>query len=197
MNISKKGLAFIVDKETGGRAYYEKFLKHPTWPGLQSGVTIGVGYDLGYNTKEQFRKDWTEYLDSDELEVLSGFCGITGRAINLSSIRDIVVPWSFAVSVFNESTVPRFYRQLLSVYPEADRLPPDAAAALLSLVFNRGTALKGDRRTEMVEIQAALKGGNLGEIPDLLRSMKRLWPETAGLRIRRDDEAALFEKAIA
>ena len=197
MNISAKGLAFIVDKETGGKGYYEKFLKHPTWPGLQSGVTIGVGYDLGYNTKEQFRKDWTEYLDCDEVEALSSFCGITGRAINLSSIRDITIPWAFAVSVFNETTVPRFYRQLLAVYPEAEKLPPDAAAALLSLVFNRGTALKGDRRVEMAEIQSALKQGNLEEIPDLLRSMKRLWPETAGLRIRRDDEASLFEAAIA
>ena len=197
MNISAKGLAFIVDKETGGKGYYEKFLKHPTWPGLQSGVTIGVGYDLGYNTKEQFRKDWAEYLDCDELEVLSGFCGVTGRAISLSSIRDITIPWAFAVSVFNETTVPRFYRQLLAVYPEAEKLHPDAASALLSLVFNRGTALKGDRRVEMADIQSALKQGNLEEIPDLLRSMKRLWPETAGLRIRRDDEASLFEAAIA
>ena len=49
----------------------------------------------------------------------------------------------------------------------------------------------------MADIQLALKQGNLEEIPDLLRSMKRLWPETAGLRIRRDDEASLFEAAIA
>jgi GH24 family phage-related lysozyme (muramidase) len=86
---------------------------------------------------------------------------------------------------------------MLRAYPQADTLPPDAAAALLSLVFNRGAALGGSTRVEMANIKAHLQSGNLAEIPTELKRMKRLWPDTAGLRNRRDDEAELFESALA
>lgn len=100
------------------------------------------------------------------------------------------------VDVFENITVPKFYLQMLRIYPQAESLPRDAQAALVSLVFNRGTALAGDRRSEMLGIQNALRDGRTHDVPDLLRSMKRLWPDTKGLQRRRDAEAALFEEAI-
>jgi GH24 family phage-related lysozyme (muramidase) len=75
-------------------------------------------------------------------------------------------------------------------------LPGDCAAALVSLVFNRGTSLSGDRRREMSNIQALLRTGNLKEIPNQFREMKRLWPQTEGLRSRRIQEADLFEGGL-
>src|SRR5438067_11642326 len=30
------------------------------WPGGESGVTIGIGYDLGFATSEQFKADWSD-----------------------------------------------------------------------------------------------------------------------------------------
>jgi GH24 family phage-related lysozyme (muramidase) len=48
----------------------------------------------------------------------------------------------------------------------------------------------------MLGIQNALRDGRTHDVPDLLRSMKRLWPDTKGLQRRRDAEAALFEEAI-
>jgi len=91
--------------------------------------------------------------------------------------------------------VPKFYAQMLRIYPQAETLKPEQTAALLSLVFNRGASLSGPRRVEMVEIKAALANGDFDAIPDLLREMKRLWPDTRGLRLRRDREAELFETA--
>jgi GH24 family phage-related lysozyme (muramidase) len=77
-----------------------------------------------------------------------------------------------------------------------DEMPGDCAAALVSLVFNRGPDLTGDRRKEMAEIQGLLRVGELKQIPDAIRSMQRLWPDTAGLRRRRREEADLFEAGL-
>jgi len=49
----------------------------------------------------------------------------------------------------------------------------------------------------MSDIKACLINKQYSDIPELLRKMKRLWPDTAGLRKRRDAEAALFEQAYA
>ena len=42
---------------TGEQAYTKKYRK-PVWPKGQSGVTIGIGYDVGYASKPQLRADW-------------------------------------------------------------------------------------------------------------------------------------------
>jgi hypothetical protein len=199
MNLSEKGLKFIVDQETGGKAYYEKCLKKPTWPGVESGVTIGVGWDCGYNTVSQLRGDWGSLLTQEDVGSLEECCGLKGRAAMtvLPSVKDIEIPWEAAVEVFNKHTVPRFYLTMLRTYPQAEALHPDAASALLSLIFNRGGSLNGERRIEMSDIKACLINKKYSDIPNLFRKMKRLWPDTAGLRKRRDAEAELFEQAYA
>jgi hypothetical protein len=198
MNVSEKGLKFIIDAETGGEAYYNKKLKRPSWPGASSGVTIGAGYDLGYNTVSQLCEDWDGNLDGDHIEDLKQVCGIKGAPANelAKGLSHIEVPWESAVAVFNKRTVPRFYAQMLRVYPEAATIDSDAACALLSLVFNRGSSLNGERRKEMADIQAALKKNDLPAIVGLLREQKRLWPDSKGLRNRRDAEADFFHAAI-
>jgi len=81
-------------------------------------------------------------------------------------------------------------------------LPADAFGALVSLVFNRGTDLDGDRRIEMRQIRSAIDTGNPGplllqRIAAELRKMKRLWhnnPDSDGdLVDRREAEAKLVE----
>lgn len=199
MNISEKGLKFIIDQETGGEEYYNKFLKHPSWPGVYSGITIGIGWDCGYNTEDDLRYNWGSLLPNNVIRILSAYCGKKGAeaTLHLKDLRDVVIPWEAAVEVFNKYTVPRFYKQMLKVYPQAEYIHPDAASALLSLVFNRGSSLDGERRIEMSDIKAALIRKDYSAIPDLFRSMKRLWPTTAGLRNRRDAEANLFQQAYA
>lgn len=81
--------------------------------------------------------------------------------------------------------------------PAAVNLPPDAQAALFSLVFNRGTATRGERRVEMAQIAQVISAGQPEKVPFLIRSMKRLWPQGSGLVRRREDEAKLWESAFA
>jgi Arc/MetJ-type ribon-helix-helix transcriptional regulator len=55
---------------------------------------------------------------------------------------------------------------------------------------------EADRRKEMRDIRDAIAEGRFADIPDALRSMKRLWPEGNGLRDRREREARLFEEGL-
>jgi hypothetical protein len=194
MNLNSNGLRFIIEQETGGEDEYNK---HPEWPGEASGITIGIGYDCGYNDALTVSRDWSGRVDRIDLARLVAVAGIKGAEAHakLPFLKDMTIPWSAALDVFKEVTVPKFYAQMLRIYPQADDIAPDQTAALLSLVFNRGASLSGPRRVEMVEIKAALANGDMKAIPDLFRDMKRLWPDTRGLRLRRDREATLFETA--
>ena len=202
MNISDAGLKLIIDFEVGGgEEYYRKFLQSPTWPGEQSGVTIGIGYDLGYTTSQQFSEAWEELLPESDYLALTAALGVKANAARellhaSPTMRSIVVLWQKAVEVFQKNTLPMFYLRMLRIYPQAEDLPDEARDALISLVFNRGTALAGDRRSEMLGIQNAMRDRRFYDVPELIRSMKRLWPNTKGLQRRRDAEAALFEKAL-
>lgn len=42
-----RAVAFIGREEVGSRELYDRMVCRPAWPGGPSGVTIGVGYDLG------------------------------------------------------------------------------------------------------------------------------------------------------
>ncbi len=41
--LAVNGVAFIAREETGGLAYYQAVTRWPHFPGLSSGITIGVG----------------------------------------------------------------------------------------------------------------------------------------------------------
>ena len=195
MNLSPRGIAKIIDWETGGERYYDR---HPEWPGEASGITIGVGWDLGHTHAGETTRAWSPHVDKATLEILVALSGHRGEAaqVRLPHVRHLVIPWDAALAVFQDVTIPTWYLRTLRIYPQVDELPGDCAAALVSLVFNRGPNLTGDRRREMAEIQRLLRVGELGGVPDQLRAMKRLWPDTKGLRRRRDEEAELFEAGL-
>ena len=192
----------LLDFEVGGgEPYYKKFLSRPTWPGEASGVTIGIGWDCGYNSPEQFDEAWQNLLADDNAAQLRAAVGIKGTAARdflhaNADLRDVEIPWEKALDVFERITVPRFYLATLRTYPQTLNLPPEARDALISLIFNRGTSLTGDRRAEMHGILVALRDGRAHDVPDLILSMRRLWPNTKGLQRRREAEAALFASAV-
>ena len=194
-NLSTKGIQAIIKWETGGESYYDK---NPEWPGEQSGVTIGVGWDLGHTSATETSRAWAPHLNAATLALLVSVSGRKGEAAKdaLPHVRHLVIPWMSALAVFENVTIPVWYMKTLRIYPQVVDLPGDCAAALVSLCFNRGTSLSGDRRREMSNIQALLRTGNLKEIPKQFREMKRLWPKTEGLRRRRDEEAELFESGL-
>lgn len=196
--LSDRALKLILDHEVGGgESYYNKALKRPCYPGGASGVTIGVGYDLGYNTLTQFTSDWLDNIDSDDFNRLKNHLGKKSSAAKsaIPSVRDIEVPWSAALEVFKQSTLPRFINETLKAFPGADKLHPDAFGALVSIVFNRGASISGDSRREMLNIRNLISSKNYKQIAREIRSMKRLWVGKGldGLLRRRDEEASIVE----
>ena len=205
--LSKKSLDLILEFEVGGgENYYNKFLKNPAWPEGQSGVTIGVGYDLGYVNKAEFSEDWKD-LPKETFDRLYKVVGIKGyNAKNLiRGLKDITIPWDLALKVFNNKTVTKFYNLTRETFPNFDNLPEDAKGGLVSLVFNRGNALEGDRRREMKLIRDGMKLVStfdqkaLTFIANQIRNMKRIWIGGSiekGMSRRRDAEAKLIEESL-
>jgi hypothetical protein len=195
MNLSQRGIKSIIAWETGGQAEYDP---QPEWPGESSGVTIGIGWDLGMTPATETARAWAPHLPASTLAALVGVSGRTGEAAQtvLPYVRHLTIPWAAAMAVFEDVTLPTWYLRTLRIYPQAEELPGDCTAALVSLVFNRGASLTGERRREMCNIQALLKTGNLKEIPSQFREMARLWPNSKGLRRRRGEEAELFQSGM-
>ena len=205
--LSKKSLDLILEFEVGGgENYYNKFLKNPSWPGEQSGVTIGVGYDLGYVNKAEFTNDWKELpqKDFDRLYKVVGIKGISAKDL-IRGLKDISIPWDLSLKVFMNKTVTKFYNLTRETFPNFDNLPEDAKGGLVSLVFNRGNALEGDRRREMKLIRDGMKLVStfdqkaLTFIANQIRNMKRIWVGGSiekGMSRRRDAEAKLIEESL-
>ncbi len=196
-SLSPKALDLILKYEVGGgETYYNKLLAKPTWPAGASGVTIGIGYDLGYNSLSQFKKDWGDKLSAEDFERLSHCLGAKGIAAKslIPQVKNIYIPWNIAFQVFNDSTINRWANEVIRIYPEADKLHPDAFGALVSLVFNRGTSLIGESRKEMLAIRQLVLDKDYQGIADEIQKMKRLWVGKGlnGLLLRRDEEAALI-----
>jgi GH24 family phage-related lysozyme (muramidase) len=99
-----------------------------------------------------------------------------------------------ALDVFQRVTVPRFSDLTARTYPGLDQLHPDAAGAIVSLVYNRGASLTGDRRREMAALKPLVAAKDYQGIASRIRAMKRLWPAAKGLRLRREAEAGLVER---
>lgn len=207
MNISKKSLDLILEFEVGGgENYYNKFLKNPTWPGEQSGVTIGVGYDCGYVNKTEFSNDWKD-LPQEDFNKLYKIVGIKGVAAKdlIKTLKGINISWELALKVFMNKTITKFYDLTQKTFPNFDKLPENAQGGLISLVFNRGNSLDGDRRKEMKAIYNIMNKNqtftqqHLSEIAQQIRNMKRIWIGGSiekGMSRRRDAEAKLIENSI-
>jgi GH24 family phage-related lysozyme (muramidase) len=170
------------------------------WPGGSSGVTIGIGYDLGYVTVDQFESDWGPYLSGDALQRLKSAIGKTGISAKnrAPQFSDIKIKSQDANSVFINRTLPLHALRTEQAFPGVTELPGDAQGALLSLAYNRGTSMEGERRSEMRAIRDAVPKKDLQEIANQLRSMKRLWVGKGldGLIRRREAEARLVESCI-
>lgn len=204
VQLSERALALIIDAESNGQP--------SQWPGGDSGITIGFGYDLGYQTVDRFRGDWGAQLPAPHVDLLSTAIGLRGArarsaAPNFAQIR---IPRNAAEVVFQRCSVPRMRAEALRTFPGILDLPIDAQGALVSLVFNRGTDMGDpadpqDRRAEMRQIRTTVGNPSLPmdeklrNISASLRSMKRLWEGKGlgGLLRRREDEARLVESCLA
>lgn len=199
LECSRASLELIVRFEVGSRQRYQRELQRPTWPGGQSGVTIGIGYDLGMIAKSQITSDWEIHLDEPGLAALLAVQGVAGPAAKrlAQGLSQVVIPLKAAEEVFYLKTLPQFAARTRDAFPGVDKLPADAQGMLLSLVYNRGTAMSGERRREMAAIARLLRVAepDLDAIAGQFEAMKRLWPDMKGLRDRRQREADVIRAA--
>lgn len=201
MRSSPAAFDLIIREEVSSQATYEKLYRRPEWPGEASGPTVGIGYDLGQTDVATIRADWRGRVSEAMLLEMLACSGRTGAAgqVRTRECRSLIdVPWNIALAVHKERVIPRWESRLAANLPNTDKLSGDCFGALLSLIFNRGTSFgkDGDRYKEMRAIKAHMATSAFDRIPAELRSMKRLWPNSKGLRDRRDREAALFERGL-
>ena len=195
---SANALALIVDAEG---------VDQPgQFPGGSSGISLGHGYDLSAETREELIRDWSPFLTAGELGSLVAVCGKSGSAAAAvaPALRNIRVSKEASDHVFITASLPKYVQLTRLVYPTAFSLPLDACGALVSLIYNRGSRVAdmhpGDR-LEMRCIRSILadgvQQGDLALIAKQLRAMKRLWEGKglAGLITRRETEACLVEQA--
>jgi len=202
MNSSKPSnntLSLLLQYEVGGgKSYYEKYLSKFTWPGGASGPTIAIGVDCAYYTETELAKIF-DFLPSNQLSQIqeaSGKTGARGKEYT-KKLRafGININWEQALTIFNTLTWPKFSKLAEKTFPGLSDLHPDAYGAVVSLVFNRGTSLKGDSRREMVNIKNLIPKKDYKKIAKEFRSMKRIWLGKGldGLLDRRESEAKLIE----
>lgn len=194
--LTPEGFDLIVRFEAGGRALYERRYQRPIWPGRVSGVTIGIGYDLGHAARPTILADWQPHPQRDELPAASGITGPAARPVALA-MRHVITPYPLAEHVFSCTSVIAYWRKTRRAFGGTafDALPPHARDALVSLVYNRGTGMKGDARAEMRAIRdQCVPARDVRCIATQIRAMKRVWRGTdieAGMAARRDAEADL------
>jgi peptidoglycan hydrolase-like protein with peptidoglycan-binding domain len=199
-DIPTRAVAFIAREEVGDRNQYDA-ASRPTWPGGASGVTIGVGYDLGYQS--DFDADWSDLLTPEQVAALRPCLGLKGAAASaaIAALAGISIPWRAAWTAFIRRTLPQEVSKTRNTFV-GHTMAPLCFGVLVSLVYNRGAGMTdsqqhpGDRQ-EMRDIRDAVAAGRLQDIPAALRRMKRLWPDTSGLVARREREAQLFEQGLA
>lgn len=203
-NDSKNYLNFdwtpIINWESGGKSYYEKYLNRFTYPGGQSGPTIMIGVDCAYYKKEEL-KDIFKFLPSDDIKLILGCIGKTGPSAKdyIKKLSHIKISWENSEKVFYDTILPKFYNLTLKIWPSVESLCPNAQVALTSIVFNRGASLKGSSRIEMLEIKNLVPQKNYKAISDQILKMKRLWvgKNMDGLLKRRDEESKLVLSCLS
>ena len=194
--LTAAGVTFIARAEVSGPREYRRRYKNPVWPSAQSGITIGIGYDLRFVNRPDFEADWRGRIPESAIERLSRVLGTRGSNEALASVRSIEIPLPVAMSVFLERTLPAFVTDTRAAYPQFDTLTPACRTALVSLVYNRGPLLIDrdplrQERREMRAIRDLLAAGNVTAVAAQFESMTRLWT-LAGLIQRRHDEAKLW-----
>jgi peptidoglycan hydrolase-like protein with peptidoglycan-binding domain len=203
--LTAAGVTFIGREEVSSAQAYRRQHARPEWPGVEAGITIGIGYDLRFVDGPALKADWGDRLPAAALERLAAVTQKLGSREMAAQLADVQIPLFDAIEVFARRSLPRFLASARSIYPRIDELSAAQRSALVSLVYNRGSALddKPDdplqRRREMREIQTLLANEKDDAVAGQIDSMARIWdPDKApGLIARRHREATLWRSGFA
>ena len=192
----------IICCEVASPAVYQKKYRRPLVPGDTSGVTVGVGYDLRFANEYRLEQDWPELSKDDRAKLAKalGKYGDDARKV-LTPVASVDIPWAQAKEQFF-AFLPYPTKQTEDAFPNCEDLHGDSFGALVSLVYNRGPqiARNSKKRHEMWVIQQLMIAKQFDKIPAQFRAMEAQWkdkPDARGLVIRREAEAALFERGLA
>lgn len=197
---SPAAAAMIIRWEVTSPAMYTKRYQGIICPGGASGPTIGIGYDLGHQTRGDIAKAWAFHPDVAILMQGSGIIGEAPCAAFRAKYRTVYVLYDDARRVFIESTLPVYEAGARRALSDGwALLPPDAQGSNVSLGYNRGWSMSGERNREKRAIRSdCVPKGDLPCNALQLRAMCRIWagtPNAKGLCARRNDEAKLLENA--
>ena len=200
--ISKKAIDLIIKHEIGGRDVYSKKYERPTWAGGESGITIGIGADLGYMTEKEFLKVWSPNLNLNFVNALRPVVGLKGqqaKSMLKGELMNVRVPFNVAYEVFVKYDIPKYLAKTKAIYPLLETLNEDTQGALVSMVYNRGNKLEGDSRAEMRAIVDLIAKQDYDGIAEQIEKSKRLWEGKGldGLVVRRESEADLVRDSMA
>ena len=200
--ISRKAVDLIIQQEIGGRAIYERRYQKPTWAGGESGITIGIGADLGYMNEKEFLAVWSPNLNLNFINALRPVIGLKGqqaKSMLKGEILNVKVPYNVAYEVFVKYDIPKYWLRTKAIYPQLETLNEDTQGALVSMVYNRGAKIEGDSRKEMKAIVDLVAKQDYEGIAEQIEMSKRLWEGRGldGLVVRREAEADLIRDSIA
>jgi hypothetical protein len=183
-------IKLITRWEVSGVSTYNRKWQGVVWPGGSSGPTWGIGYDGGHQTTLDIVRDWKAHPSRTQLKTASGVIGVAAKQ-RLGEWGAVRTPYPYAAEVFATASLPAYRdsaRRALG--PNFDTLPVGAQCALVSMGYNRGWQMTGERRRELRTIRdECMKDNDVRCIAEQIRASKRLWPDSRGLRDRRDDEA--------
>lgn len=200
--LSQRALDMIVEFSVTSRQVYDDRYRRPTWPGGDSGIVIGIGYDLGEASKPLLKSDWAGSLAAETIAALEPAAGVKAGAAaalvgTLAAVVDVA--WEAAIAVHGGKVIPRLTDAVVRALPNCRMLSPDCLGALVSLSRDRGVTYQqaGDRFTEMRAIREHMTALHFSRIAGEIRAMKRLSPDHAAFTDRREREAKFFEDGLA
>jgi peptidoglycan hydrolase-like protein with peptidoglycan-binding domain len=197
--ITAAGMTFIAREEVSDGTTYRRRFQRPCLPPPPSGITIGIGYDCRFVDRAQLEADWQGVLSPEAIALLQPALGIPGTLALCNQSATVSITLGDAMRVFATRSLPKYFEMTRRIYPAIGDQTLNAAqrTALVSLVYNRGADLEGDRRREMRTIQTLLLNGQLDDVAAQFESMTRLWRDVApGLVRRRRAEARLWRSGF-
>ena len=171
------------------------------WPGDGSGISIGYGYDLGF--EQHFQRDWAGVIPTAWLSELSIALGHKNEAAHelAPRFRGIRITVGEAHRVFVGRTLPQEMASMRRAMPGIDNAPPMIQGAVLSLGYNRGWGMEDEpgekSRLGMRQIRDAVAANEYAAIPKYIEEMAPLWPAGNGVHKRRLAEAKLAESGLS
>ncbi len=121
--LTAPGVTFIGREEVSSpKAYRQKYI-HPVWPSANSGITIGIGYDLKFANRAKLDADWGDALQASAIELLAAVSGTVGSEAKRAQVNDITVPLLAAVKVFLQRMMPEHIGLTRNAYLTLDDDP--------------------------------------------------------------------------